>query len=396
MINLDDYLKRDRLFEKDNDSDGPMLEELVSELIENTSIYFIRSNLANHLVVKDGIKNIIVWDTFYWELFEKHVALVQLARTSEKNDEMASICQLMLSNFSFYLARKYERNNDLSIALLIDAIRYGYEEFNCFDFAPVEIDITICKLFTLFHEMAHINFSQDKKTKTVYYNYVRKNIFQNDYKELFLLASEFFPIDESFVQTCVEDLLNGKNPVLLEELAADHFALFHTFNFISTLKIIEPSALAILFKDALMALIDFNDSMNVLKSEWDYYNAAISLKVTNREFFSDRIQRNRLATNQTNLFRDNFSHALMLYELSILGQFDDESANAFFDDLYRDDDTELFDRYFSIALRNSLWDDDYITDRVLFANVKSQSNTPSYAEKLALKKRLLKKFFKAF
>lgn len=387
--NLNNLLK-DRNFIIQKEPHDEMLESIVSGMLQNASLYYIKSNVANHFVF-NGDTDIIVWDLFYWDLFEKHLMLVQLAEDSvDDTDKMAEICQLMLANFSYFISSKFNNSIDLSNILLRDSLEYGYKELYKYNYSALEILIILSKIFTLFHEIAHITFDRDAKTKNKYFKYVRENLCEENDMELMSMIKKYYEVDEVLLQSSINDLLNGKNLVVLEEIAADHFAVIYTFRYatLSFGKIANKSTIAYMLKKSVMSLFDFNSYVNNLNVEWDFMLPAIKLKVTREDFFLSRITKNRFRTNFINLLRDNISIALMALELFKLGEFSDGDKifSSFMDER---DDSIYYGDYFWISLKHSLFDEKYIMKRIIGANKMSRSTQFSYNDKLAIRNKII-------
>lgn len=390
MDNLIELLKIDRNFVNQNDPHSEILESIVKSMLQDTTIYFVKSNIANHFVYNSDT-NIIVWDSFYWDLFEKHLRLVQEAEASIDNlDKMTRISRLVLSNFSYYISSKFEDNIDLSIIMLRDSIEYGYKKLHRYNYSLQEMPLVLCKLFTLLHEIAHIIFDGDILTKNTYFKYIRENLCQKDDDELFSMATEYWDIDDTLVQASINSLLYGEDSIVLEELAADHFALVQTFHYaiIVFREIGDKSTIAYLLKKAITALLNFNNYINNLNVEWNFMIPAIKLKVLEEDFFSSRITKNRFRTNLINLLRDNISLSLMYMELFRLGGFPDDDTifKIFLDEA---EDLIYYDRFFWISLRHSLLDEKYIMERVIGANKLSLTSQLSHIDKLAIREKII-------
>lgn len=391
--NLNNLLK-DRNFINQKEPHSEILESIVNSMLQNANMFYIKSNVANHFVFS-GDTDIIVWDLFYWDLFEKHLMLVQLAEDSVKDtDKMVEICQLVLANFSYFISSKFNNNIDLSIIMLKDSFEYGYKQLYKYDYSSLEIPVVLSKIFTLFHEIAHITFDRDTSIRNKYYKYVRENLCKENDLELMSMVKEFYEIDEVLIQSSINDLLNGKNLIILEEIAADHFAVIHTYNYavLAFRKIADKSLMAYLLKKAIMALFDFNSYINNLNVEWNFMLPAIKLKVTREDFFLNRITKNRFKTNFTNLIRDNISIARMALALFKLGEFsdDDKILRSFMDE---SDDSMYYGDFFGISLSHSLFDEKYVMERIIGANKMSLSNQFSHNDKLAIRNKIMESMY---
>lgn len=389
-INNLNKLLKDRKFTIQKEPHAEILESIVSGMLQNANLFFIQSNVANHFVF-NGETDIIVWDLFYWDLFEKHLMLVQLAEdTLDNTDKMAEICQLVLANFSYYISSKFDNNIDLSNIMLRDSLEYGYKQLYMYDYSSLEMPVVLSKIFTLFHEIAHITFDRDASAKNKYFKYVRENLCEENDLELMSMVKKYYEVDEFLLQSSINDLLCGKNLILLEEIAADHFAVIHTFRYAILLfsKFINKPLIAYSLKKAIMALFVFNNYVNNLNVEWDFMLPAIKLKVTREDFFLNRITKNRFRTNFVNLLRDNISIALMALELFKLGEYleDDKIFHSFMDET---DGSIYYDDYFWISLKHSLLNEEYIMKRIIGANKMSLSTQLSSTDKLIIRNKII-------
>lgn len=274
FFDLISALKRERDFVICNKREI-ILEELLNKM-ENVDIYYIRSNKASNSVKFFEKNAIIIWDLNFWECFEKYLMQIEYCKQNNEN-----ITQGVITVISQFLSEKYRSIPQISSFLAQIPENFGFKLSSLNQNRDKVYEITqICKLFSFFHEIGHLE--QYKKSSD------KIRACQELVLDLFsaLEESDFSTYDEwadlGWKSVCLIKENNGGK--ILEELTCDVFAVINMIDYYMDNKINESTfQLAYNSVVALENISTFQNMFNVVNYAWDSHYAEMKYELPVRE-----------------------------------------------------------------------------------------------------------------
>ena len=195
-------------------AENTFIEQLADEL-EHIDLCFVYSRQARIAVRIDNNQYTIIWDECYWKYYRKYLMSVGTARKNKM-----SVTQAVTAVMAEHLSERFSPFKDLSEFLGQIVSQFGITP----DLTSEETDITetkifIAKLFSIFHEIAHIRIAQ-KDTAALRTKDIIFRMFSNVQKEHFAPLGEWADLHFRMVQ----EILAGNYKEILEELMADVYA----------------------------------------------------------------------------------------------------------------------------------------------------------------------------
>lgn len=241
------------------------------KFLNNLDVEFIIiwSSISKNEILKINKRYYIIWDTHYWSYLSLYYDyLLSLSESIGKDDIFEkNIIQadcVWADLFRVVINRISSINLKLSLYLSKYYLSYGKVNFS--DHKKTEIDekiFTISKLYTILHEVAHI----DKFTSDLEYMFkIQFNFFKEtynyDYIEKELIANG---VPKDLVKLRILELENEKTESV-EELKADIIALNLLYvNFFKPFELANPNDDVIeIFRNAFAFGKSFNSKINSL------------------------------------------------------------------------------------------------------------------------------------
>lgn len=253
-----EILKKESIFSEIEGADT-FVEYLVGEL-KHISLCSVYSTQARIAVRIDNGEHTIIWDECYWKYYRKYLMAAETARKYKM-----AVTQAVTAVIAEHLSERFSAFKDLREFLEKIALQFGIapnlteEETN-----KMELRIFLAKIFSVFHEMAHIRIAQ-KDTSALNTKNIIFRMLSNLEKEHFESLGEWAELHFHMVQ----DILEGKYEEILEELMADAYAagkiavyLKDIFGYLNFALICEAVA-------SIGCLSGFQNLFNVITRTWD-------------------------------------------------------------------------------------------------------------------------------
>ena len=160
--------------------------ERLDEELEHIDLCFVYSTQARIAVRIDNGQYTIIWDECYWKYYRKYLMAVGTARKNKM-----SVTQAVTAVMAEHLRERFSAFKDLSEFLGKIVLQFGIAP----DLTSKETDITenrifIAKIFSIFHEIAHIRIAQ-KDTAALRTKDIIFRMFSNVQKEHFAPLGEW-------------------------------------------------------------------------------------------------------------------------------------------------------------------------------------------------------------
>ena len=247
-------------------------EQLDKELesIDLCSVYSTQARIAVRI---DNGRHTIIWDECYWKYYRKYLMAVETAR---KNS--LSVTQAVTAVMAEHLSERFSAVKDLSSFLKKIAVQFGSApDLTAEETDKTESRVFIAKLFSVFHETAHIRIAQKDKVALQKKDIIF-HMFSHVQKEHFAALGQWAELHFHMVR----GILEGKYGEILEELIADVYAagkiavyLKELFGYIDFALICETAA-------SIGYLYGFQNLFNVVTRSWDGHYTEIRFNLEPR------------------------------------------------------------------------------------------------------------------
>ena len=272
-VRLKESLQRERFFEESNTEDH-ILNSILKRF-KDVDIYYISSSNAKNSVKFFDKTAVIVWDIQYWDIYKKYVQHAENCRRKNK-DATPEIIITMAE----YLGGKYSFCGPLSHFLKQIPKRFTIDEdHSATNDAHIELYVQIGKVFSLFHELAHIgtrdgNSEMILSCQELVLDMVGK-LKKDDFNGLGYWAE--------FASISAEKLCMNASEDVIEEVVADVFAMIQTVRYFSSSYSVDKLLLADCCVIAVEYLSTFQNMFNAISHAWDCHYAEIAFGLPVRE-----------------------------------------------------------------------------------------------------------------
>lgn len=234
--------------------------EWLAEELEHIDLCFVYSTRARIAVRIDNGQYTIIWDECYWKYYRKYLMAVGTARKNKM-----TVTQAVIAVMAEHLSERFSTFKDLSEFLGKIVWQFGIApDLTSEETDKTETRIFIAKIFSIFHEIAHIRIAQEDtaalRTKDIIFR-----MFSHVQKEHFASLGEWADLHFYMVQ----EILAGKYKEILEELMADVYAtgkiavyLKEIYGYVDFTLICESVA-------SIGYLSGFQNLFNVVTRSWD-------------------------------------------------------------------------------------------------------------------------------
>lgn len=256
-------------------TENTFVERLAEEL-DHIDLHFVYSTQARIAVRIDNGKYTIIWDECYWKYYRNYLMAVGTARKNKM-----TVTQAVTAAMVEYLSERFSAFKDLSEFLGKIVLQFGIDpDLTSEETDRTETRIFIAKIFSIFHEIAHIRIAQ-KDATALRAKDIIFHMFSHVQKEHFASLDEWADLHCHMVR----EILAGKYEEILEELMADVYAagkiavyLKEIYGYIDFPLICESVA-------SIGYLSGFQNLFNVVTRSWDghYTEIRFSLEPRPRE-----------------------------------------------------------------------------------------------------------------
>lgn len=252
-------LERERIF-----SDSKQKEKILDMILEKMDcidIYYIYSNKASNSIMFLKNNAIIIWDMNFWECFEKYLMQVENCKRFNKNITQGIICVI-----SEFLSSKYKSIPEISSFLIQIPNEFGIEiDFPQKYYDKVYSISQICKLFSFFHEVGHLEHYRKNSDRIKACQEIVLNLINAVDEEDFLSLGEWSEL--GWKSVCL--IREKKGNQILEELACDVFAVMNMINYFKALSNANDFQLACECVVAVEYISTFQNMFNAINQAWD-------------------------------------------------------------------------------------------------------------------------------
>lgn len=275
---IENKLKRERDFCKVEYREKDLDDILLN--YENVDIFYINSNRACNSIKFVGESAVVIWDIRYWNCFEKYIINVENCKGNNQN-----IIQGIISVMAGFLSEKYTNIHHISIFL-----SQIPEEFSIPIHAltecqhKVHMTILACKVFSLFHEIGHLEYKKGNSDRILACKELVLNLFSALDKE------DFTPLgvwaDLGWNSVC--KIMDNAADDILEEIAADVFAIINCVDYFVKLYRNRTN-----FEIACACVISyeyvstFQNMFNAVNKAWDCHYAEMKFGLPIRQHDPD-------------------------------------------------------------------------------------------------------------
>ena len=188
----------------------------------------------------------ILWDTDFWDYIGQNAFLRDTFPYDEEYDQriIVEFFENYYGILAYHLSKRYSDYPQIRAAFIQYANEKHYSHFKeiypkaveVSDFNLIyELEMMVCKLMVLYHEIAHLLFRRDPKLKTTVVEMVISNVkgfLLSEGKGLYdsLLKRSSFKYDIEYIRNVYRQFVSGDERYdnLIEEMAADFYALSKT------------------------------------------------------------------------------------------------------------------------------------------------------------------------
>lgn len=251
-------LGRERNFVDSNQRERTL--DMILERMEHIDIYYIYSNKASNSIRFFGKDAIIIWDMCFWKCFENYLMQVENCRRFNKNITQGTICVI-----SEFLSNKYKCIHEVSAFLIQIPNEFGIELQSPHEYYDKVHHITqICKLFSFFHEIGHLEHYRKSSDKIKACREFVLNLIDAVDETDFLPLGEWS--DLGWKTVCL--IKEKKGNQILEELTCDVFAAMNLIDYYKTLSN-DDFQLARECIIAVEYISTFQNMFNAINEAWD-------------------------------------------------------------------------------------------------------------------------------
>ena len=258
--------------------------------IEYVDVFYIRSgNPANSVKFLDN-DVIIVWDENDWDIFARYVKCVENCRLTQEN-----VTQGIIVEMADFLGSKYSFCKEIERFLKQIPEQFSIGAQNKEDNSVIQLYIQIAQLFSLFHELAHIESYKGNNRQILVYREFVLDMFNSLNEEAFTPLGHWGELGRKVAALDCE-----MSEDILEEVVSDVFAIFQTIDFLNAYYHVNKWKLACYCAIAIDHILTFQNMFNAISSAWDGHFAEIMFRLPARKHEIDTYV-NELATARCGL-----------------------------------------------------------------------------------------------
>lgn len=252
-------LERERIF-SDSDQKEKILDTIL-EKMDHIDIYYIYSNKASNSIMFLENAAIIIWDMNFWKCYENYLMQIENCKRFNKNTTQGIICVI-----TEFLSNKYKNIPKISSFLIQIPNEFGIEVQSSHEYYDeVHSIIQICKLFSFFHEIGHLEHYKKNSDRIKACQELVLNLIGTVDEVDFLSLGEWS--DLAWKSVCL--IREKKENQILEELACDVFAVMNMINYYKTLNNGNNFQLACRCVKAIEYILTFQNMFNAVNQAWD-------------------------------------------------------------------------------------------------------------------------------
>jgi len=271
---IDRFLKRNHYTDSEIPEDLHSLFDLWTQDHPDYIIQYKTSPQSEIITINEpnSKEYYIIWDTSFWDLFTKFFYITDEPNFSPLLDvnTLKENSSYIVALFFMYLSKRYSYYPELSsnfgnisehfgYSILLDNINGNSRERESYNF-----DISLCKYFTFWHEIAHAEFHKFDSVTLLYQKYIKLVYETLENLSLYDLSSEI-PDWEIISEKIKKHQLA---PDLIEELAADLRAIQRMMGLGAIANI--RNSLSRFIK-SVVVLFEFSHLKLVTDNRWNHY-----------------------------------------------------------------------------------------------------------------------------
>ena len=252
-------LKRERIFSDSNQKEQ-ILDTIIAKM-DHIDIYYIYSNKASNSIKFIENDAIIIWDMSFWKCYENYLIQIENCKRFNKNIIQGIICVV-----SEFLSNKYKSIPKISSFLIQIPNEFGIEiQFSQEYSDKVHKTVQICKLFSFFHEIGHLEYYRKNSDRIKACEELVLNLLEAVDETDFLPLGEWS--DLGWKSVCL--IREKKGSQILEELACDVFAVMNIINYYKAFGDEDNFQLACECVIAVEYISTFQNMFNAINQAWD-------------------------------------------------------------------------------------------------------------------------------
>lgn len=206
------------------------------KIICSTSVFPQRIQLSN--------KEFLLWDMKYWDFFDKYITYMAVFEQSKNEKEIISCQNSMIEIFLEYLVCKFDTQPSISYCIARDILRglpryYSVpsdsicKRFTNNDFSGIR---TMARLYIMLHEIMHSRYRNNRTAFDEDITTIKQIVSYLLYDNIRFVKNQLDEQLEVLYSNSLQSILDGKNNILLEELACNYrafidlYALYNVYN----------------------------------------------------------------------------------------------------------------------------------------------------------------------
>jgi len=267
LADLKKSLRRERTF-VEAEQRNKIIDSIVKK-IEHVDVFYIRSeNPANSVKFLDN-DVIIVWDENYWDIFARYIKCVENCRLTREN-----VTQGVIVEMADFLGSKYSFCKEIEHFLKQIPEQFSIGAQNKEDNSVIQLYIQIAQLFSLFHELAHIESYKGNSSQILACRELVLDMFSSLNEEAFTPLGHWGELGKKVAALDCE-----MSEDIFEEVVSDVFAIFQTIDFLNVCYHVSEWKLACYCTMAVDHLLTFQNMFNAISSAWDSHFAEIMFRL---------------------------------------------------------------------------------------------------------------------
>lgn len=260
-------LHREKIFAEAGERSGVI--DRILENFKHVDIFYIRSkNPANCVKFLDD-DAVIVWDIYYWEIFAKYLTCVINCRAAGLN-----VTQGVIAEMADFLGSKYSFCRDVARFLKQIPENFSVETQNPGNPGAVQLYTEVAQLFSLFHEMAHIESRRGGNSQILSCRQLVLDMFGALKEEAFAHLGHWAELGKRVAKWDCEMPEN-----IFEEVVSDVFAAIQTLDFLNAGDLINEWKSASCCTAAIDHLFTFQTMFNAVNTAWDRHLPEIMFRL---------------------------------------------------------------------------------------------------------------------
>lgn len=267
LVDLKKSLRRERRY-VEIEQRSKIIDTILKRF-DHVEVFYIRSeNPANSVKFLDG-DAIIIWNLHYWEIFAKYVKCIENCRETRENATQGVIAEM-----ADFLGDKYSFCKDIEHFLKQIPEKFSIGAQSEKDNSEIQLYIQIAQLFSLFHELAHIESYKGNNSQIMACRELVLDMFGSLREEAFTHLGHWAELGRRVAELDCE-----MSKDIFEEVVSDVFAVIQTIDFLNTGYHVSKWRLAYYCTIAIDHILTFQNTFNAISSAWDSHLGEIMFRL---------------------------------------------------------------------------------------------------------------------